>query len=111
MTNYSINPENPIFGPFFANFPHVWWNVFSNNLILSPTNSYGFLTPCQNSEKTNHPIPQRHLERQRGGQTLFQSAALATAEGPKTITKIITTNNVHDKKMTKYNLKVNIWKK
>ena len=35
---------------------------FPENPALSRTTSYGFLAPCQNSEKTNDTIPRKRLD-------------------------------------------------
>ena len=40
---------------------------FLENPALSCTTSYGLLAPCQNLEKTNDTIPQKHLDRRKDG--------------------------------------------
>ena len=46
----------PIFQIFGAK------KFFLENPALSHTTSFGFLTSCQNSEKTNHRIPRKRLD-------------------------------------------------
>ena len=56
-------------------------------MALSQTTSYGFLTPCQNSEKTHDAIPRKRQDRrtegQKDGQTLCHRIIPATAGVPK----------------------------
>ena len=77
---------NPILKPYFR--PILGEKIcFSKNLAVSYTTSYGFLTPCKNLGKTNHPIPRKNLDRRTGGradgQILFQTTLSATAVGQK----------------------------
>ena len=65
---FSINSENPIFGPFSQ---FCWQNNFLKNLALSRTTSHGFLVSHQNFEKTNDPIPRKRLDWQKDGQQLL----------------------------------------
>ena len=54
------NSKNHIFGPlpqFLGQF------FFLQFLALSRTTSYVLLAPCENLEKTNDPIPRKHLDR------------------------------------------------
>ena len=52
--------KNPVFGPLLIHFLKFWGKkIFSENLALSRTTSYGFLAPCQNLEKTNDKIPRK----------------------------------------------------
>ena len=48
------------------------------------TTSYEFLAPCQNSEKSNDPIPKtlRQMAGEKDRQTLFHRTLWAIAEGP-----------------------------
>ena len=41
--------------------------VFLKNLALPCTTPQGFLAPCQNSGKTNNPIPRKYPDRQKEG--------------------------------------------
>ena len=41
--------------------------MFSKILALSRTNSYGFLAPCQDLDKTNDPVSIKCLDRQPDG--------------------------------------------
>ena len=55
--------------------------IFLENLALSCTTTYGFLTPCQNLEKVNDTIQRKLLDRQKDGQkdrqTLFGGPKMA----------------------------------
>ena len=52
------------------------------------TTLLGFLAPCRNSEKPNDPIPKKHLDRWKNGQTLFHRTLLASARGPSRTTAV-----------------------
>ena len=55
---------------FWPIFPILWAkNFFLENPALSSTNSYGFLAPCQNLEKTNDTISRKCLDRRKDGRT------------------------------------------
>ena len=79
---------SPIFGSKTVFFPKT--------PALSPTTSEGFLTPSQNSEKSNDPIPIKHLDRRQDGRTsrlyfigpLQRSPARATARGLTSATAV-----------------------
>ena len=62
-------------------------NFFLENLSSTTSTSKGFLAPCQNSKKSNDPIPRkdpfRQKDIQKAGQVLFYWALKATAGGPK----------------------------
>ena len=45
--------------------------ILRKNPALPYTTSYGFLTPCQNFERTNDPIPREYLAGQMDGWTDF----------------------------------------
>ena len=77
------------FQSIFPNFGAK--NLFPENPTLSSTTSYGFLAPCQNSEKTNDTITrkspnrkklERWMKERMEEQTLFYRTLLATAGGP-----------------------------
>ena len=74
----------PILGPFSQFFGGK--KIFLENPALSSTTSYGFLAPCQNSEKVNDTIqrkcPDRWKNGRMDGQTLFYRTLPATARGP-----------------------------
>ena len=60
-----------------------------HNFLENPARSalpYGFLAPCQNSEKTNDTVPRKCLNRQKDGRTyrLFYRTLPVTAGAPKT---------------------------
>ena len=85
MTKFFSKFKKPVFGQFFFHFPNFWGKkIFLENPDLPHTTSYGFLTPCQNLEKTNYAIPRKHPNRQKDGwkdgQTLFHRTLLATAK-------------------------------
>ena len=73
-------------------------NFFLENLTVTH-NFIGFLAPCQNLERTNDAIPQKHPDRRKDGQkdrqTLFHRTLSATARGPK-MHPISSTNTHHD---------------
>ena len=65
---------------------------FQENLALPSITSYGFLAPCQNLEKFNDTIPEKHPDRdtegwkdrrkdERMNKILFHSTLPATARG------------------------------
>ena len=69
-----------------ALFPKFWGKNFFQKIGLSyNTTSFGLLASCQNSEKSNDPIPRKHPARQvveeEDGQTLFHRILLAIAGG------------------------------
>ena len=42
-------------------WPHPFLTIFFPKALALPcSTSYGFLEPCQNSEKSNDPIPRKH---------------------------------------------------
>ena len=90
MTKFSNKFKNPCFWPIFPILGAK--KIFLENLALSCTTSYGFLTPCQNLEKFNDTIqrkcPDRRKEGRKHGQTLFYRTLLATARGPKRVKDI-----------------------
>ena len=59
MTKFFFQFKNPIFSPF-----HQFWG---QKIRLSCTTSLGFLAPCQNSEKSDHPIPGKTPRQIAGG--------------------------------------------
>ena len=67
---------------FFFKFkkPNIWSNIsafpqfFEQKMFFQKSNSVmhnlkGFLAPCQNSEKSNDPIPRKHPDRLQDGWT------------------------------------------
>ena len=52
------------FGPILTHFLSVW----AKEIFLKKT---GSLTPCQNLDNTDDPIPRKLPNRWKGGQTLF----------------------------------------
>ena len=57
-----------MFGLFFAHFLNFGAKIFfQTNLALSYTTSLGFLAPCQNSEKSNNPLPKKYPHRRHNG--------------------------------------------
>ena len=54
---FFFNSKNPIFG-LFPRF--LGQKFFQKNLALSNTTLSRLLAPCQNSEKSNDPIPRKH---------------------------------------------------
>ena len=59
--------------------------VFLKRPVLSHTTSFEFLATCQNLEKTNDPIPRKHPDRGKDGQTPFCRTIQATVAGPVNI--------------------------
>ena len=67
MTKFFNIFKEPCFWPIF---PMLWAkNFFLENPTLSRTNSYGFLAPCQNLEKTKDTISRKRLDRRKDGRT------------------------------------------
>ena len=66
-------------------WPYPFWTmptpIFVNN-IFPRTTTYGSLTPCWPSEKTNPPILRKLPDRKTGGQTLIHRILPVPAEGP-----------------------------
>ena len=49
---------------FLKNISQIFWaKIFFQKPRLSCTTSLGFLAPCQNSDKSNNPIPRKQPER------------------------------------------------
>ena len=71
ISNFAFVPFSDHLRNFFGK------KYLPKNLALSHTTLYRFLTPCQNLEKTNNPLPRKRLH------TLFHRTLLATAGGPK----------------------------
>ena len=74
-----------------AHFPNFWGNEsFYTKNRLSCTTSKGFLEPCQNSEKSNDPVPRKHPEMAGGknGQILFHRILSASARGLTSTTAV-----------------------
>ena len=99
MTKFSNKLKKPCFWPILGPFSQCLEqkkNVQENS-VLSRTTSYGFLAPCQNSEKVNDMIqrkrPDRRKDGWKDGQTLFYRTLAATAGGPI----IWSCNNVYRK--------------
>ena len=68
MTKFFFKFKKLYFCPIFGPFPLFWGKkVFPENLALSRTTSQGFLATCQNSEKSNDPIPRKPLGRWKDG--------------------------------------------
>ena len=88
MTQFPNKFKKPYFWPIFPIFGAK--NIFLENLALSHTTSYGFLAPCQNSEKVNDIIQRicpdrwkdRRTEERKDRQTLFYRTFAATAGDP-----------------------------
>ena len=76
--------KKPIFGPILTHFPNVWSKRgFSKKIRFCHTQRHlGFYHHAKNLEKTNDPIPRKHLERGKDGQNLFRRACRAAAAGP-----------------------------
>ena len=63
MTKF-FNKKNLFLAHFWSIFQILGpKNIFSENLALSHTTSYGFLAPCQNLEKTERRTERRMDER------------------------------------------------
>ena len=66
---------------------HFWGKKNVPKNCPSVKTRYGFVTPCQNLEKTNDTIPTKHTDRRTGRQkdrlTLFHRTLPATAGGLK----------------------------
>ena len=71
MAKFFNKFKKPCFKPIFAPFSQHWVKkkLFSKNLVLSCTISYGFLATCQNLGKTNDTIPRKRKERRTDGRT------------------------------------------
>ena len=70
MTKSFNKFKKPYFGSIFPHFGAK--KNFPESLSLSRTTSYGFLAPCQNSEKkTNNTITRKCPDRQKDRQALF----------------------------------------
>ena len=84
MTKSFNKFKKPCFWPIFGPFPQIFQQLFSTkNMALSCTTLYGFVVPCQNSQKTNDTIPRKCLEEGRNnGQTLFYRTLPANAGAP-----------------------------
>ena len=68
---------------FLVHFPHFWEKkTFFKKLALSRT-SHGLLTPYQNLEKANEPIPRKLADGRMDGQTLLHRTLPAIAGGPE----------------------------
>ena len=67
MTKFSNKFKKTCFGPIFPIFGAK--NIFLENPALSCTTSYGFLAPCQNSEKVNDTIQRKCPDRQKDRRT------------------------------------------
>ena len=66
----SVNEfKKPCFWPIFGHFPKFWGKIFSPEIRLSCTTSYGFAAPYQNSEKTNDKMPRKHPNKRTDGRT------------------------------------------
>ena len=68
--------KKPCLWSIFRPFSQFWGaKTFFWKIKLSRTNSYGFLVPCQNLEKTNNKTPRKCLNRRKderkNGQTKF----------------------------------------
>ena len=64
MTKFFFKFKKSYFWHFFGPFPKFWGQKkFFQKIGLSCTTSKGFLAPCQNSEKSNDPIPRKHPDR------------------------------------------------
>ena len=78
--------KNPYFWSNFDPFSQCFGQrkFFEKDLVLSHTTSFGFLAlhHAKNLEKTNNPIPRKHLDRGKDGQTLFCRTHQAIAAGP-----------------------------
>ena len=59
MINFFKKFKKPNFCPFLAHFHNFWGKKFFHKTELLPTTSEGFLALCQNSEKSNDPIPRK----------------------------------------------------
>ena len=64
ITKFFFKFKKPFFWPI-SSISGV--KFFSKLHALSHTPSQRFLAPCQNSEKSNDPIPRKHLHRRRSG--------------------------------------------
>ena len=68
--NFPANPKNLTFGAFLAHFLHFLCKKKTyDEILLSRTTFYGFLTACEKLEITNDPIPRKHLDGQAEGWT------------------------------------------
>ena len=63
--NFSLNSKN-LFWPISQ---FLGLKVLPKNLILLHRTWWGFLAPCQNSEKPNDPIPRKPLDRWQDSRT------------------------------------------
>ena len=73
MTKFFFNSKSTL-GLIMAPFPNFFGKkVFPKNPALSRTMLKEFLAPCQNSKKSNDPIPRKHLDSRKKGRTDFIS--------------------------------------
>ena len=78
--------KKPYSWPIFCHFPHFGGKNFFFQKIRLFHAQYHMglpLTPCWVSEKTNEPIPRKHLDGKTDGQTLIHRTLPSTAGGPK----------------------------
>ena len=101
MTKLFFKFKKPYFWHFWPIFPILGAKKVFHEIKLLCATSYGFLAPCQNSEKSNDPISRKHPDSQearmhrpyfigsfqlllsggKGAQTLFHRILPATASG------------------------------
>ena len=75
-----------------ATFSQVFWeNLFPKNLPLSCTTSYGFLTPCENLEKTKSNLQKMFRQKDRRKDRLYFEGLLQLQKGVKRVEKLLET--------------------
>ena len=70
MTHFFFKFKKTIFGQF-SQFSGQK-KFFRKNLTLSRTTSNGFLAPCQNSKKSNNPVPRKHPKKKEERKNYFK---------------------------------------
>ena len=64
-TKFLNNSKKPVFSPISSFFGEKTFPP--KYLTVSFTTSYRFVTPCQNLEEMNNPIPRKHKDRRTDG--------------------------------------------